>query len=346
MSQQQLQLITGSGLAPSWKGLGSRLAKGATLEEWQRAAGMDWKVQRSRVRYAIDREEPSKVREWEQHNVLFRSDTKAPLGIVSPKFKVVQPAAILEFFRDLVELNGYTMENAGILYGGRRFWATASAPEPESKVLSDEDRIGSRLLLCSAVDGTLETVGLFTSLSMVCGNMLALALSQQGKRMVKISHRSHWDPERMKLELGLARKSFAVFMTEMRALANVKLTAAQAALLTKALLSTSYEVPDAYLLQDVIAEEARESRNYRSIMELYGGKGRGALLDGRRSTAWGWVNAVTEHVDFHAQTLTPDARLDSAWFGSGDQLKTRAVEVARVFTLQNTLAPAMMKKGS
>jgi hypothetical protein len=36
----------------------------------------------------------------DQH-VLFRSDSKKALGLVSEKYKVVQPSEVIEFFRDL-----------------------------------------------------------------------------------------------------------------------------------------------------------------------------------------------------------------------------------------------------
>jgi Domain of unknown function (DUF932) len=34
--------------------------------------------------------------------------------------------AVLEFFRDLTEAAGFTLETAGVLFGGKRFWALAS----------------------------------------------------------------------------------------------------------------------------------------------------------------------------------------------------------------------------
>ncbi|WP_410175379.1 DUF932 domain-containing protein, partial [Plesiomonas shigelloides] len=51
-------------------------------------------------------------------------------------------------------------------------------------------------------------------------------------------------------------------------------------------------------------------------------------LASSQNTAWGLVNAVTEFVDHHRRARNQDNRLDSAWFGLGAQMKTRAMQHA------------------
>ncbi|WP_410175380.1 DUF932 domain-containing protein, partial [Plesiomonas shigelloides] len=51
-------------------------------------------------------------------------------------------------------------------------------------------------------------------------------------------------------------------------------------------------------------------------------------LASSQNTAWGLVNAVTEFVDHHRRARSQDNRLDSAWFGLGAQMKTRAMQHA------------------
>lgn len=313
-----------------WHGLGQSLKKDASIEEWILAAGMNWKVQRSKVRFFTERDGSTQA-EWPDHNVLFRSDTKAPLGLVSKKFKVVQPQATLEFFRDLLHDAGFSIVTAGTMFGGRRFWALAHVGQ-NAKVLSPKDVVGGYLLICTAVDGTLETIVKFTTICVVCNNTLNMALRNAEKREVKVSHRSHFDASAVKVQLGVAQGDFQEFMYGMRALAGKRITQGAADTLTRALLVPTREPVHTLLSlkeQAELAEKTRASRNYTSIMELFNGRGLGSDLSGRAGTAWGWVNAVTEHVDYRARTLTLDSRLDSAWFGKGDALKTRAVELAR-----------------
>ncbi|KAB7665580.1 DUF932 domain-containing protein, partial [Plesiomonas shigelloides] len=64
------------------------------------------------------------------------------------------------------------------------------------------------------------------------------------------------------------------------------------------------------------------------LQALYQGQGMGADLASSQNTAWGLVNAVTEFVDHHRRARSQDNRLDSAWFGLGAQMKTRAMQHA------------------
>lgn len=90
-----------------------------------------------------------------ENKVLYRSDTKAPLAVVSKRFLVVQPGEILEFYRDLTAVNGFELETAGVLREGRKFWALARTGQ--STVLKGRDRVDGYLLLATACDGTLAT---------------------------------------------------------------------------------------------------------------------------------------------------------------------------------------------
>jgi len=66
--------------------------------------------------------------------------------------------------------------------------------------------------------------------------------------------------------------------------------------------------------------DKKEQKSVARALALFNGAGRGADHPGVKGTMWGLLNAVTEHVD-HELGRTPDARLDSAWFGRGDAFK-------------------------
>ena len=113
-----------------WHGLGQRLTDDAGIDTWTREAGMDWKIKRAVVRYATahksDLPADQFFRSMPDRVVLFRDDNLHPLGVVSDTYKVVQPTQVMEFFRDLVENEGFRMETAGCLFDGRKFWALAT----------------------------------------------------------------------------------------------------------------------------------------------------------------------------------------------------------------------------
>lgn len=315
----EMAALKGTGV---WHGLGQRLEEGASIDEWIVAAGMDWKVQRSKVRYVTNGGEQIDLRVWEDNHVLFRSDSKTPLGIVSDGFKIVQPKAVLEFFRDLCETNHFKMRTAGTLFGGRKFWALADIGE-ESYVLDKADKVKGRLLLVTACDGTMKTTGKFVNECVVCNNTLTVAMGEHGK-VVATSHRSIFNAEDTKAKLGLADGQFAAFISQARDLAKFKIDEKTADHNTLVLLNGGSITGQGY---DERVAEIRASRGYRQIMGLFNGKAIGSNLAGRSGTAWAWLNAVTEYADHHVSARSDDNRFNSSQFGAGDKMKNDALEL-------------------
>ena len=113
--------------ATPWHGLGNRLSERQPIEVWQKEAGMDWLIQDSPVHFKSQNIGAlGEIHSFLEQKVLYRSDTKAPLSVVSQRYQVVQPREVLEFYRDLTEKSGYELETAGVLKGGRKLWALAS----------------------------------------------------------------------------------------------------------------------------------------------------------------------------------------------------------------------------
>lgn len=115
-----------------WHQLGNALPKKQSIDVWAQAAGMQWQIHETPVRYLTTGQGGAgasslygEALEFPEQKVLYRSDTKAPLSVVSQRYKVVQPQEVLEFYRDLSEVAGFELETAGVLKAGRRFWALA-----------------------------------------------------------------------------------------------------------------------------------------------------------------------------------------------------------------------------
>ncbi len=301
--------------ATPWHGLGQKLAPGAPLPQWAKAAGMGWTVGRSRVRYG----EPPKQHVMEDKHVLFRSDNKAPLGIVSPQYKIVQPLEVLEFFRDLIEAGGYSLETAGTLFGGKRCWALARVGEDVT--IKGADRIGGFLLLTTSFDGGGSTTGKQTTICVVCNNTLSMAMGGGGDA-VRVRHSTTFNAAQVKADLGLVEGSFKAFVQAAQVLSRAKLGGQAVEAQVAKLLVDTKTVAGSNALDDNV----RQSQPFMKIMQLFNGAGMGAGLPGRAGTAWGVVNAVTEYVDHHARARTVDNRLANAWYGDGDKLKTAALD--------------------
>jgi phage/plasmid-like protein (TIGR03299 family) len=307
-----------------WHGLGNELQAGASIEEWISAAGMDWRIKRARVQYATaHNQDTSEYIAFDGRVVLFRDDTKAGLGIVSNDYKVVQPREVLEFFRDLTESAGMTLETAGTLFGGKRFWAMAAIGDSEA-IGDPRDKVKPYLLLSTACDGSMATEGRYTSIRVVCNNTLGFARSA-GKESVKVTHRTKFDAGEVKKELGLdkAHNEFQKAMTEFRALAATPLERKQMVGLTVGLLHPKFHEYDEKKQDKVLRSQA-----VTNVNELAFGKAIGSGMAGTDRTAWQWLNAVTEYVDHHKRSDSVDNRVANAWFGQGEQVKERALELA------------------
>ncbi|CAG9241803.1 Mycobacteriophage Barnyard protein gp56 [Burkholderia diffusa] len=303
-----------------WHGLGNQLTPKQPLEVWARAAGMDWRIEEAEVRFvAAGNRNLGSIHAFPEQKVLYRSDTKAPLSVVSSRYQVVQPAQILEFYRDLTEVGGFQLETAGVLKEGRKLWALARTGQ--SATLKGTDEVNGYLLLATACDGTLATTAQFTSVRVVCNNTLQIALGDSTSA-VKVPHRSQFDAAAVKRQLGIAISSWDAFMARTKALAERKVSdSAAEAFLRRVLTYSATNVAD----RDALAVNERA---IKAVGQLYAGRGKGADLASASDTAWGLLNAVTEYVDHHRRARSDDHRRDAAWFGQGAAIKQRAWDEA------------------
>lgn len=305
--------------ATPWHGLGSRLSPKQPIEIWQREAGMDWKIQDSPVHFKSDSIGAlGSIHTFPDQKVLYRSDTKAPLSVVSQRYQVVQPREVLEFYRDLTEVSGYELETAGVLKGGRKFWALARTGQ--GTTLKGNDQVNGYLLLATSCDGTLATTATPTTVRVVCNNTLTIALDGSAKA-IKVPHSTRFDPQAVKKQLGIAVSQWDNFMHRMRMLSERKVQWHEAmGFFMNVLCDANPNMP----LPAVLPNE----RALRKVQCLYEGQGRGSTLESAQGTAWGLLNAVTEYVDHERRARSIEYRMDSAWFGQGAQLKQRALEAA------------------
>lgn len=336
-----------------WHGLGNILERKQPIEVWAQQAGMDWTIMQSPVHFKTGEVSGSSTDQAGQQGivqrkdswlvelestlpfnelkVLFRSDTKQPLSVVSQRYHVVQPREILEFYRDLTEKSDFELETAGVLKGGKKLWALARTGQSAS--IKGNDVINGYVLLATACDGTLATTAQFTSIRVVCNNTLAIALNEvKGKGgsaaqatgiannpgIVKVPHNTKFDAALVKQQLGISVSSWDEYIYRLNLLSDRKVK--------------SVEVDR--FLWSVFNEGSNQgsgSFNERAMNKcqtLFEGHGRGASLASARGTAFGLLNSITEFVDHERRARSTDHRLDSAWFGTGASIKQRALDLS------------------
>ncbi|UOO90095.1 DUF932 domain-containing protein [Vitreoscilla massiliensis] len=322
-----------TGLTP-WHGLGNQLPEKQPLEVWAQAAGMDWQIKESPVHFSIDNvHNASMFGSFDEQKVLYRSDTNSALSVVSNRYQVVQPMEVLEFYRDLTEQAGFELETAGVLKGGRKFWALARTGK--STVLKGNDLVNGYVLLATSCDGSLATIAMPTTVRVACNNTLSIAVNGT-EQAVKVSHRSNFDADAVKRRLGIAVSQWDQFMYEMKVLSERKVSVKEANRYFETLLSSNQTdvVPvigaksHLKLLNAQTESVMPNERAYKKLQAMFNGQGRGAELTAAKDTAWGLLCAVTEFVDHERQARSNENRLDSAWFGNGGQMKQKALEQA------------------
>jgi phage/plasmid-like protein (TIGR03299 family) len=312
-----------------WHGLGHELTEGASMESWNREAGLDYTVERADVQFVP---KSGGIARYSDRDVLYRSDTLAPLSVVSRYYQVVQPGEILGFFAELVKHNGFQMETAGALEGGKRVWALARVNDGEC--LLEADKIRPYVLLATSYDSSLSTTAKFTSVRVVCHNTLTMAAgygaqgaseADDAGSVVKIPHSAKFDAKNVRLDLGIVFDQWERFLVTTRKLARQQVNETFATAFLKALLPVPVEPKAESGKPAKAARPVEETRAFKSIMALFQGGAIGSDLPEANGTAFGLLNAVTEYVD-HVRG-GDDTRLSSAWFGAGETLKTSALRL-------------------
>lgn len=345
-----------------WHGLGNALSPRQPISVWKKQAGMDWHIQQTPVRFVTQEKSIDilgKLKSYDDQKVLYRSDTLEPLSVVSERYQVVQPGEILEFYKDLTQYAGYELETAGVLKGGRKFWALAKTGQ--SATIKGKDKVNGYLLLATSCDGTLATVATPTTVRVVCNNTLAIAMQeslkegqdgQEGQNglksmAIRVPHNTKFDGDLIKKRLGIAVSHWDEFMYGMRQLAKRKIKDSEAQTYFRQVLcgDSIQTYPDSrpalvhevsghsrtdtpFISNKVGKAFLNEERMLNTVQSLYQGHGRGAEMETAKGTAWGLLCAVTEYVDHERRARNTDNRLDSAWFGQGALIKQKALDGA------------------
>ena len=230
--------------------------------------------------------------------------------MVYHRYQVVQPRETLEFYRDLMNTNQYDLETAGVLKGGRKFWALARTGH--SDMLKGGDEVNGYLLLATSCDGTMAT-----TVRVVCNKTLSIAI-HGASQAIRVPHNTNFDSQAVKRQMGVAVSQWDEFMTRMRALAERKVKPHEA---MNYFLKVVCDAGGDESLPTALPNE----RALKRVHALFEGEGMGSELVAAKGTAWGMLNAVTEYVDHERRARSTDNRMDSAWFGQGASLKQKAV---------------------
>lgn len=319
-----------------WHGLGYAIQPGDSIATITERAGLGYDVLTGRAFYSADCDDAPLTRAA-GFVPLYRSDTGALLSMVSDKYKPVQPSTVVKFIADLCAIGGFTLETLGALSGGKRVWALARVNDG-APVLG-HDTVRPYVLFATSYDATMATSAKFTSIRVVCNNTISIAVAQAGRegeatesdktegavvQAVRVPHTAIFEPDAVRLKLGIVANAFERFLVQSRILAQVDMPESHADAFLQELLGPQLRDGQFVAAKHTTrADAVRGTRAYKRVMDLFDGKQIGAELTGG-ANRWAMLNAVTQWCD-HERGRTADSRIASTWFGESDRLKSQAL---------------------
>jgi phage/plasmid-like protein (TIGR03299 family) len=245
---------------------------------------------------------------------IVRTDTKDVLGFVSKSYEPIQNIDAFTFFDTLVAENEAIYETAGILGRGERVWILAKLPGFIN--VRGRDIVNKYLLLTNNHDGSSQVQVKLTSIRLVCNNTFTAALQGAGEVQISHTRNATQDLKQATTMLGLSKYSYEQLEVMFNGMASRKITEAQLRAYVQAL------VPD----NEEAENTARTEKIRNSVLHLHE-SGLGAHL--ARGTLWGAFNSVAEYTDHIMPDEDSSTRLNSIWFGHGEQLKLKAFHLAQ-----------------
>ena len=279
---------------------------------WERDSGMDWSI----LQVALQTEYGIIA----DRSALLRSDTKAPLAIVSDRYHVVQPAQVFDFFRAVADNHGCTLSTAGTLFGGKRFFALAEFKSSAGFVHDNRDELRTYLLMVTSCDGSLPTIADFVNVRVVCNNTLRMSLGEKATSFRRtVSHKRAFDPTAIAYDMGLVAETSAMRLERMRELSKIAVDIAEA--------RSWFENQFFTDARNAKGEQAIGER--KTVDDLLAKFSNGIGAVDHAGTAYGLVNAITEQFT-HGRTgsrASDSQKFIDGTVGKWDERKSELVQL-------------------
>ncbi len=254
----------------------------------------------------------------DDHVAIVRDDNQRVLGVTHVNYEPVQNLEAFGPFDAVVEEGHAKYVSAGTFKGGAQIWVKARF-DFEAEVVPG-DVVRAFVLLSNGHDGSRAYSGKKILERLVCKNGLTRS---EDARIFTLRHTKNIH-ERIEWVRGLVesiRVDSEIAIESFRALAGRQMGSAEIETYLRGVFPDPVDT-------DAIRARGNAERVRGEITALVE-SGRGAEIPGVRGTAWGLLNAVTEHVD-HVRTAgyEEERRLSTIWFGAGANLKAKALDAA------------------
>jgi phage/plasmid-like protein (TIGR03299 family) len=252
---------------------------------------------------------------------LVRSSDNKVLTQVGGKWEPCQNETAFEFFNEYCMEGGMQMDTAGSLKGGKMVWALAKVNESFETVKGDQ--VDSYLLFSNPHEYGKSIDIRFTPIRVSCMNTLAMALKGRAINSTKVNHRRAFDPDQVKITMGLAHEKFEQYKELSQFLAGKQFKMENLIQYYNEVFPRTYQGKNPPLVQ-TYDDLTTNGQKAFDVLETQPGAEFGA------GSWWQALNSVTYLTD-HLMGREADSRMTSAWFGSNQNRKQLAVSKAIEF---------------
>ena len=299
-----------------WHGLGEAVSNDLTPSQMMKKAGCDWTVHEVESFVEFDnRKIPTG-----QKSLVRGTDGKV-LTNVGADWKPVQNEQAFEFFSEYVYAGDMEMHTAGSLKGGQMIWALAKVKE--SFELFKGDEVESFLLFSNPHQYGKSIDVRFTPIRVVCNNTLTLALEKETQRGVRVGHRTEFNGDMVKEQLGIAHEKFSQYKEMAKFLGSKRFTMDSLV----EYYNTVFPRTSDKRIRNMDLSAATLSRPAKQAFDVLETQPGAKFAEG---SWWQAFNSVTYMTD-HLQGRSQENRLYSSWYGSNQLRKRLALNAAVEF---------------
>jgi phage/plasmid-like protein (TIGR03299 family) len=311
------------GRQAAWHSLGQVTGRYMTWQEILAAGGLDFDVFKSQLKDSLNRPvEAWGVFRWNHQDKIMKNAGAAEfLGTVGKDYRIINHASGFELIDKLMTAtDGAHYETAGALGKGEVVWGLADLG---LRIHVGEDESKPYLLFATGHDGSMSYQLRTCIERVVCQNTLNVALSENASAQFKIRHTVNAGAKIADAQQALQafRKDTETVEQKLNFLASRRMTHDSYAAILDRLFPIRKQAKD----ESKEVHSARRDNILAAISALYESNDNSAFPV-QAGTPLCLLNAITNYTD-HARTTKGDGRAESALFGSGDRLKTSALEL-------------------
>lgn len=323
-----------------YKGIGAPVDSSMSIDEQVKAAGLDWEVKKSYVRYGEFFEEVD-----EATCAVYRPadpDRGMPKAkrfcYASPEWTPFQNTEIVETFNKFCNDAGIEIEHLGALQDGGCIFATARMNETFS-VMNSDDIVAGRILLTNYhTYGKGLRVDMMT-VRLICTNGLTTSVRNKSK---VITHLGAYNPDKVMDTLIAAQTNFNAMHEDMEHLADKEVTDRNEVLLhlCSALMTPSQINALKAQHGDNLTLEHLPQMVQNAYQMYFNGTSTGAQLQSKVHSAYNLLQCVTQIVNHESVVRNGvETHMNSLWLGDKQGTKRKMQE-----SLYNSLALAYVPR--